>query len=918
MGIFDPKVDVNISPEQAVSGGPSGLQVGAGILSNALSAYGNKLRVAAGSGSGGMSAGERTRANDKALMSAYDSGMRKAAALRAQGDSASALRLERTVQTNFAIEGGDVGSDEAKVIYETATGQTYDFVARDENQIATDAIRDTDAYKIQYTTALAQGKEDPDAVALANAAKTEAAQGIRAQADADWDMQGRAAFNQPLLDFDNTVSGQLSSAVANGQVISEDAMGFARGALQEMRSNLMGDANLANLDKEQRDELTVSINRREAALDKLDEYVGIGGVTARDQEAIYKAAQVASQKGELSSEARMLVPSILNGKVDPIISETSKYMEATEFLANTTVPQVTMFDFGQQSDAGITEPKTDAAGVPTYLSDSAVKRADSRNATSNVNLVKGMGTTFSSVDKTDVQSKETYATAAVQLSEEGAASIKKLSNENEHLSKDQLVKTFDGGYVGTLFAVAQQHPEGARTAALQMDYALDSQANVLDVKMDKIASEIPAGTKINDDGKFVVTGDVLINSGQSAQTVARAQTVANELYGGNLQLAMKDGFKKFYAGGKANRNDLALRNLGRDGRGIIRNIEKYNELTDTRNTITGIQDRIAPLYTNGDDVVNNAAPATETANTGRVGNSTTARIMRKFESGSGGYDTLFGQAQAKGGPFEGFNVSEKTLGELYEFANTSNAEGTYGAYVKRTNPKEELATPMGRYQFVGTTLKDTAKKMGLPDNTVFNKETQDRMFLWLANDVISGKSQAGKRQALRSTWDGFSKASDADLNQMIAEIESGNVDLGDGGAGGAFYTETYKDGAITTSPLVAARNAAVSTDTSPVTTEVTVGGTSGGGGASLDVDTDPSGDLTVSDEVAQEGTPSKQTEASDSGTQKLDAKTLQALKKLKLEEYGSVEEVQRAINEGKLGEGDPYVIDGQVKVVEGA
>jgi hypothetical protein len=155
--------------------------------------------------------------------------------------------------------------------------------------------------------------------------------------------------------------------------------------------------------------------------------------------------------------------------------------------------------------------------------------------------------------------------------------------------------------------------------------------------------------------------------------------------------------------------------------------------------------------------------------------SSTAALIDRFESGTGGYSALFNQAQDRGAPFAGIDVAQKTLGELYAFSDPS---GAYGQYVKQVNPEGVVATPMGRYQFVGTTLKKVANRMGLPDSTVFNGDTQDAMFLFLARDVISGKRQASKRDALRGTWAGLKGASDAELDIMINEIESGNPNLG--------------------------------------------------------------------------------------------------------------------------------------------
>jgi len=68
-------------------------------------------------------------------------------------------------------------------------------------------------------------------------------------------------------------------------------------------------------------------------------------------------------------------------------------------------------------------------------------------------------------------------------------------------------------------------------------------------------------------------------------------------------------------------------------------------------------------------------------------------VMDKHEGG-GSYDTLFGHSQDK----FGVKPSEMTLGQLYAFSDPS---GEYGQWVK--GQVGRVATPMGRYQFVGTT-----------------------------------------------------------------------------------------------------------------------------------------------------------------------------------------------------------------------
>jgi len=133
--------------------------------------------------------------------------------------------------------------------------------------------------------------------------------------------------------------------------------------------------------------------------------------------------------------------------------------------------------------------------------------------------------------------------------------------------------------------------------------------------------------------------------------------------------------------------------------------------------------------------------------------------------GGGGYDTLFGFSQREGGPFAGTRVNTMTIEEAIEF---SNPDGEYGQWVKNNSPGGVVATPMGRYQFVGRTLRHIADLMNLAPDTVFNKKTQDAMFSFWAARTVRGKSIPAAREALRSQWEGFRSVSDSELDRAIA------------------------------------------------------------------------------------------------------------------------------------------------------
>jgi muramidase (phage lysozyme) len=153
--------------------------------------------------------------------------------------------------------------------------------------------------------------------------------------------------------------------------------------------------------------------------------------------------------------------------------------------------------------------------------------------------------------------------------------------------------------------------------------------------------------------------------------------------------------------------------------------------------------------------------------------SVTQTTLKKVEAQS--YDTLYGNFETQDTPFKGTQVSTMTLGELYDFSKPS---GEYGKYVKPRLAKSTEAykrgltsTPMGKYQIVGTTLRNVAQQMNLPPETVFNKETQDKMFLFLARDAVGrGASAAQKRKNLRGVWEGFKYVDDSTLDKVIAEI----------------------------------------------------------------------------------------------------------------------------------------------------
>lgn len=141
--------------------------------------------------------------------------------------------------------------------------------------------------------------------------------------------------------------------------------------------------------------------------------------------------------------------------------------------------------------------------------------------------------------------------------------------------------------------------------------------------------------------------------------------------------------------------------------------------------------------------------------------------------GAGDYDTLYNHAQREGGAFAGTKITDMTLGDLYEFTDPS---GAYGQYVAdaRTGAGEErqVATPLGRFQVVGRTLRGAAQAMNLDPSVKFTPQVQQAIGQHLIQQrLASAPDMNSKIAALRQEWVGLSKIPARDLAAAIAEWE---------------------------------------------------------------------------------------------------------------------------------------------------
>ena len=732
-GIFAPTLQSEVSPEQAVEQ-PSMLAAIAGL-------GGDFLRTM-GSSKGSSSGSTKVDPN----LATFQQGLERVQAIRDTKGEAAGLIAERQLASNFAMQGVEFGT-EYKNVYTTTTGREWAGYGRDtEDFMRQQALQDpqVQASFIASYALLPQDSSEEQRIeyAIGQRAQLQAASDVialsKSQAGYSWSVQTESAYGTAIDSFLNTNLGALVNTTKQGGRVGPQTLANLGASWAQLKVGVPRPSGVSDDQWKATQEKITSIDNLLSTLTK-----------AASSDVLYEEittgfANVLLEKGEGSTASILAAASAIKdpmGLANMIGADLNTFIQDVGDSINLDITQPQLFGhIVQQSGVGLGGSPSGNITVDS-LPPSIQAKVEGLTPQQYYNGLKASGQLTRMVDTNALQRPEGRQQFVENAAGIGAV-LMSMSNE-DFLSASFLTELVGNPqFVKNVNALEGVDPEGATVARTYVRSGLTTEL----VRQQRNMAAIEATSTANWNGSnYVIDQDALATRSPTSRIEGFNRSM-QKYYGGDIVAGIRDGFRGVIGDGYTDVLQLA-------------GMYNLEGALDRRDAIGVINQTLGALAVD--------EPAVST--------SVSASLIDRFEAGSGGYDTLFGQAQRAGKPFEGTRVSEKTLGELYDFSNTS---GAYGAYVKGANPKGVLATPMGRYQFVGTTLKDVAKKMGLPDDTVFNKETQDSMFLFLARDVISGKSQAQKREALRGTWDGFSNATDTELNQMIAEIEGGNPDLG--------------------------------------------------------------------------------------------------------------------------------------------
>lgn len=147
------------------------------------------------------------------------------------------------------------------------------------------------------------------------------------------------------------------------------------------------------------------------------------------------------------------------------------------------------------------------------------------------------------------------------------------------------------------------------------------------------------------------------------------------------------------------------------------------------------------------------------------------------------YQTLFGDAQENNTPFKGVDITSMRMADVLDLTKSN---GEFHKYNKKEFSKN--TTAVGKYQFIGSTLRDLKKrgvftKLGIDDDTLFDEKTQDKLSAYQAIHRLKDRGDgtiSGARKEMRNEWEGFKKISDTELDGIINEI-SGEIGVFIGG-----------------------------------------------------------------------------------------------------------------------------------------
>lgn len=742
---FSPKLSGSAASfEQPVVTQTSGLEGGTAFLNLAAGAI-EALKPAQ------PSAAQVREERDLGILNQYTDSLVQADQLRRQGFAKRAADIERNAAVVAGRAGADLNSSEYTSVYEQVTGLPSGNLGRTPEQAALMQAMETPEYQeavvsSMYTHPDASPEERVSIAMSTFNRKNANAQTIEATIF-DWnDRDGQASRQSLIADWRGTHLGAISEASKQGLAVSNDAIQQARNALYSFRTEL-NSTRPAGLPNESWQPIEDDLKNLENQLEYLESLTSVGEMTSDSTRAVSDALEGLYQQGGISAfDKNILFLEIKENPsafIDRGIIGTDDLQGILKALSNTDPSDRINHD----------ETTTFTPEELENVSQSSVTQQfeDAQKLASTGYGTKGGENWSIMTERAFANLHSMAADHDGWVTKDGYASVFTpalfKSMEDLKTSDPTAYEAVRGRGLQTIDAHLTAVKKGVDVRSDIVTYDRASNSVVFDVQNFMENKSIPAGVRIEFFRAWEASGKdirklISTSSGGQAVTVQTAMGPQIRVEGGR-----SDGVQALINRVEAELNDSNV-------------LDRIDAVT----ALEGYKARLTPIEQTKDKGATQSSSSRHRRQRGSIKDSSLVSLIDETEGG-GDYNTLFSFSNRAGGDFEGVNVSEMTIGDLMSFSN-----GEYGAWSKKKLGYK--ATPMGRYQIVGTTLAQTAKEMGISDNVVFTDEVQDAMFHHLVVKSLKGKdSPEAKRAALRGTWEGFHTASDAELDAAIADFE---------------------------------------------------------------------------------------------------------------------------------------------------
>tara|TARA_R110000772_G_scaffold94334_4_gene192185 strand:- start:10376 stop:13192 length:2817 start_codon:yes stop_codon:yes gene_type:complete len=707
MGIFDPKIDANVSIEaaQAPSGGAGAL---AGLFSAGLDAYSTAQTRAVGTP---PSYTQQKDQQEQAQIQGFQDSLLKSSALRRDGRMAEADRAEQQILANAARDGLDISSEMVQATYRATTGRDPKFMGVSNEQRQAEAIMESDEFKSAYVATFAgtNGSTMSDTerqnVAMAQIARQQSNNIMLQNNNIDWNAGRADAFSGVINTFNQTNLGSLSILAQQGKMIPIEQLNQSQAQWDATKSQLYAQRPQGISDAEWKpiqDQITQVDNSYDLLL-KFQNSSGDRDFPAQLAQNIVAAVQTMDG---ITDMEKLAIAAFAKDPTKLIELNVTNPTDMKQLLEDVNVNGVNLNTFGQISDP-VTNTNTKPDGTPSLFPQELRDSIGNQTASELFTTASTLSTAGGASSTSDIAADPKIRGDYIRITSKAFAAMVGVGEKGEFLSSEGINKLFNGTIVAGIDAVAKVDPASGLTLYLQGQEAINQQHAIATQALQNQIRKSPEGYSFNEDtGQVNVSLAGLSRLGMTEDNIMRLTRIADDYYNGDQLAMLTDRGSRLQAEPALSLERDLLR--GPIVSGVTNEAKALNDLASNLRAIQGKRDifnqRVESLKPKMDE---GALVATDAI---RALDETTFASLRNYQNVEGDAPFLAAINTVAGD----LGIDNRDLFTVMGFETV----GTFNPSIK--NPG---STATGLIQF----LESTAKGLGTSTSELANMTREQQM-----------------------------------------------------------------------------------------------------------------------------------------------------------------------------------------------